>query len=133
MKLNNYTWGSRRIRDELFTLGHEVSHETVCRVLNHYRRTGKIKPSLAWKRFLSAHLGSLFACDFLTVTTFCLITYYIFFIMKLETREIVQFAITEHPNRQFLKNQFTEFEYNYPGSYLIHDYCGELRNCRIIT
>ena len=127
MKLDNFTWGSRRIRDELANLIIKVSHETVCKVLHHYRKTGDIKPTLSWKRFISANIGSLFACDFLTVTTFCLITYYIFFIMKLETREIVQFGITDHPNRLFLKNQFTEFEYKYPGSYLIHDNSGELK------
>jgi len=127
LKLDNFIWGSRRIRDELANLVIKVSHESVCRVLHHYRKTGDIKPTLSWKKFISAHIGSLFACDFLTVTTFCLVTYYIFFIMKLETREIVQFGITEHPNRLFLRNQFTEFEYKYSGSYLIHDNSGELK------
>ena len=128
MKLDNFTWGSRRIRDELIKLSYYVSHETICKLLNYYRKTGKIKPTLAWNRFISAHIGSLFACDFFTITAlFGMVTYYVFFIIKLETRQIVQFGITSNPSRQFLRNQFSEFEYNYPGSYLIHDNSGELK------
>ena len=127
MKLENFTWGARRIRDELQKLSIMVSHETICKLLNHYRKTGKIKPTLSWKRFLSSHWNSLFACDFFTVTSFSMVTFFVFFIIKLETRQIVQFGITENPNIQFLRNQFSEFEYKYPGSILIHDNSGELK------
>jgi len=39
----------------------------------------------------------------------------------------VQYALTTNPGIQFLQNQFSEFEYVYPDSTLIHDNSGELR------
>ena len=128
LKRENPFWGSRRIRDELLLkLSVKVSHETIRKIINRFIKLGLIKPTLAWKRFLSAVWKSLFACDCLTVTIFGMITIYVFFIIKLETREIVQFGITTNPNKLFLKNQFTEFERGYPGSTLIHDNSGELK------
>jgi hypothetical protein len=47
-------------------------------------------------------------------------TWYIFFIIELKTRKIVQYACTTNPNIQFLRNQFSAFEYDYPSSMLIH-------------
>ena len=127
LKQENFLWGARRIRDELSKLCIYVSHETISNILNHYRKTGVIKPTLSWNRFLSSHWNTLFSCDFLTVTACSMVTFYVFFIIKLETREIVQFGITPNPNRLFLRNQFVEFEYKYPGSMLIHDNSGELK------
>jgi transposase InsO family protein len=127
MKINNYTWGVRRIRDELLKLSINVSHETVRRVLAHYRKTGDIKPSGAWKRFLSSQWQSIFASDFLTVDSFAFTRFYVFFIFELKTRKIVQFGITRNPNRLFLRNQIFGFEYVHPNSYLIHDNSGEFK------
>jgi transposase InsO family protein len=67
----------------------------------------------------------VFACDFCTVTAFGFVTFYVFFIIKLETRRIVHYNVTQNPNIRFLRNQFSEFEYRYPGAYLIHDNSGE--------
>lgn len=127
LKKKNPLWGARRIRDELHKLSIEVSHETVSKVLHHYRKTGDLQPNLSWKRFLSSHWKTLFACDFLTSTTFSMVTCYVFFIMELKTRKIVQHGITTNPTIQFLRNQFSVFEYEYPGSTVIHDNSGELR------
>jgi transposase InsO family protein len=127
LKKENFLWGSRCIRDELRKLSIDVSHETISKLLRHYRKTGDIKPTLSWKRFISSHINSLFACDFFTTMTFSMVTMYIFFIMELKTRRIVQYGITTNPTIQFLRNQFSEFSYNYPDSTLIHDNSGELR------
>jgi transposase len=127
MKNENFTWGARRIRDELDKLCIDLSHETINKILHHYRKIGKILPNLSWKHFLSANWKTLYACDFLTATIFSMKTYYIFFIIELKTRRIVQYSITTNPNIRFLRNQFSEFEYNYPGSFLIHDNSAELR------
>ena len=128
LKRENPLWGARRIRDELFLkLSVKVSHETIRKIINRFIKIGLIKPTLAWKRFLTAVWKSLFACDCLTVTIFGMITIYVFFIIKLETREIIQFGITTNPNKLFLKNQFTEFERRYPGATLIHDNSGEFK------
>jgi len=70
MKQENPLWGARRIRDELKKISIKVSHETISKILNRFRKTGDLKPSLSWKRFLASHWETLFACDFLTVTIF---------------------------------------------------------------
>jgi len=54
-------------------------------------------------------------------------TWYVFFIMELKTRKIVQCAVTANPTIQFLRNQFSEFEYVYPASTLIQNNSGELK------
>jgi transposase InsO family protein len=56
-----------------------------------------------------------------------MITWYVFFIIELKTRKIVQYGITTNPTIQFLRNQFSVFEYDFPGATLIHDNSGELR------
>ena len=89
--------------------------------MNSGRKDGLIKPTLSWKRFLSTHWNSLFACDFFTATTFGFVTYYVFFVMELKTRKIVQFGITTNPNKLFLRNQLIEFGSKYPKAMLIHD------------
>jgi len=127
LKKENPLWGARRIRDELCKLSIEVSHETINRLINRFRKTGDIKPTLSWKQFLNAHWKSLFACDFFTVDTFGFKRFYVFFIMELKSRKIIQHAVTSSPNTQFLRNQFSAFEYEYPGSTLIHDNSSELR------
>jgi hypothetical protein len=128
MKLDNSTWGLRRIRDELLKLGIELSHEAISRILKFYRDRGDFKPNGSWSKFLSSHWKSLFSCDFFTSTiVFGLTTYYIFFIMKLETREIVTYGVTTNPNKRFLKNCFLDFEEEYPGATLIHDNSSELK------
>ena len=121
MKLDNPLWGCRRIRDELLKLNIDLSHESISRILSHFRKTGDIKPLLSWKRFLSAHWNSLFATDFFTVDVFGFKRFYVFFIIQLNTRKIVQYAVTPNPSIRFLRNQISHFEYEFPASHLIHD------------
>ena len=127
LKKENALWGTRRIRDELCKLSFSVSHETISKIVRHFRKIGDIKPVLSWKRFLSSHWNSLFACDFFTADIFGFKRFYVFFIVELKTRKIIQYSITPNPTISFLRNQFSVFEYEYPGSYLIHDNSGELR------
>ena len=127
LKKENFLWGARRIRDELKKLSIDVSHETISKILRRFRKKGDLKPSLSWKHFLSSHWSSLFACDFFTATIFGMTTFYVFFIIELKTRKIVQHGITANPNMQFLRNQFSAFEYEHPGSTVIHDNSGELK------
>jgi hypothetical protein len=128
MKKENPSWGCHRIRDELKKLSIDVSHETINKVIQHFMKTGDIKPAGSWKTFISSHLKVLFACDYLTVTLFGMVTLYVFFIIKLETREIIRFGVTATPDIKFLRNQLSDFEHEHPGAYLIHDNSGELRN-----
>jgi transposase InsO family protein len=126
-KKENLTWGSRRIRDELKNLFINVSHETISKIIQHHRKIGVIKPTLAWKRFLSSHWETLFACDSFTIDTFGYKRFYVFFIIEIKTRKIVQYAVTASPNIHFLRNQFSVFEYEHPEATLIHDNSSELK------
>ena len=48
MKNENILWGSRRIAGELKKLGIEISHVTVHRIIQTYRKNGFIKPTGSW-------------------------------------------------------------------------------------
>ena len=127
LKKENPLWGLRRIRDELVKISIEVSHETISKVLQHFRKTGDIKPTLSWKQFLTARWKTLFACDFFTADIFGFKRFYVFFILELKSRKIIRYAVTVNPNIQFLRRQFSVFEYEHPDSTLIHDNSSELK------
>ena len=103
MKIDNFTWGSRRIRDELDKLSITLSHETINRILHYYRKLGKIKANLSWKRFITVNWKSLYACDFFTATVFGFVTFYVFFIIELKTRKIVQYGHYNQPQYKISK------------------------------
>ena len=48
---------------------------------------------------------------------------YVLFIIQLKTRKLVQWRITEHPTREFVRQQIIELEYflDNEHAYLIHD------------
>lgn len=127
MKIDNYLWGCRRIRDELLKLDIEVSRETIRKVIYDYRKENQIKPNYSWKKFIKTHWNSLFSCDFLTVDLFGFKRLYVFFILQISSRKIVHFNITTNPNISFIRHQISHFEELYPNSYLIHDNSGELK------
>ena len=61
---DNYSWGYDRIVGAFMNLSFDVSRDTVRRTIQTSRKSGLIEPSGSWKRFLTSHWGSLFACDF---------------------------------------------------------------------
>jgi|GEM_PF-453102 len=122
MKNENLNWGTRRIRDELLKLNIDLHRKTIQNILLDFRRRGKIKKSITWKKFLKSHIESLFAMDYFTVDTILNKRYYVFFMISHKTREIVQFAITQNPTREFVKQQLIEFEQHCKNTvHLIHD------------
>ncbi len=64
--------------------------------------------------------------DFFTVDTILNVRFYVLFIIRHKTREIIQFAITTNPVREFVRQQIIDFseELN-EVVYLIHDRAGE--------
>jgi transposase InsO family protein len=66
--------------------------------------------------------------DFLTVDSVLGKRFYVFFIMKIKTREIVQFGVTDTPSHGFVRNQLVAcFEDASKGKpYIVHDRSGEL-------
>jgi len=129
MKNDNLQWGAKRIRDELLKLGIDLHKKTIQNILNNFRRRGKIKKTYTWKKFLKAQIDSIFAMDYFTVDTVFNQRFYIFFIIAHKSREIIQFAITQHPSMEFVKQQMIIFEeFTKHKVYLIHDRDPGFRN-----
>jgi hypothetical protein len=127
IKNENIFMHAGKIQGELLKLGITISQSSIRRILRDFRKQGKVKSDITWSTFIKSHLSKLFAMDFLTVESlFNRRRHYVFFILHLETRKIVQFGITDFPNYSFVRNQLCEFSYNYDASpYLIHDSAGE--------
>ena len=52
--------------------------------------------------------------------------FYVFFIIRHKTREIIQFAVTTNPVREFVRQQIIDFSEQLDNVvYLIHDRAGE--------
>ena len=49
------------------------------------------------------------ACDFFTIDTIMGKRYYVFFILYMKTREIMQYAVTTNPCREFVRQQLIRF------------------------
>ena len=69
MKRDNQLWGCHRIADELKKIGVELNPTTVNRIIQTFRKQGKIQPTGSWKKFLKSHWNSLFGMDFMTIDT----------------------------------------------------------------
>ena len=122
MKNDNLLWGVKRIQGELLKLDISVSTKTIRKILQSFRRRGKIRKSLTWKKFLEAQIQFIYAMDFLTVDTMLGKRFYVFAVISHKTREIIQFAITENPTREFVRQQLILLSEAIAGkAYLIHD------------
>ncbi len=126
MKNNNILWGVKKIQGEIMKLGIKLDTKTIRKILKNFRDNGKIKKSLTWSKFLKSHINSLYAMDFFTIDTIFNVRYYVFFIIKHKTREVVQTSITRNPTMQFVKQQMIEFEEKVVSKakekiYLLHD------------
>ena len=122
MKNDNLLWGVKRIQGELLKLDISLSTKTIRKILQSFRRRGKVRSSLTWKRFLETQIQSIYAMDFLTVDTILGRRFYVFAVISHKTREIVRFAITENPTREFVRQQVIRFSERMVGTaYMIHD------------
>jgi putative transposase len=97
--------GRETQQGELLKLDISVSTKTTRKILQCFRRRGKIRSSLTWKRFLEAQIQFIYAMDFLTVDTMLGKRLYVFAIISHNPREIVRFAIAENPIREFVRQQ----------------------------
>jgi transposase InsO family protein len=64
--------------------------------------------------------------DFFTIDTVLNQRFYVYFILYHKTREIVQFAVTRNPTREFVRQQLIEFEQKLDYVvYMIHDHAAQ--------
>ena len=112
---------------ELMKVGVFLDKKTISKILRQFRRKGKVGRSLRWSQFIKNHLESLYACDFFTIDTIMGRRYYVFFILYMKSREIMQYAVTMNPCREFVRQQLMRFsESTEEKAYLIHDRSPEL-------
>ena len=122
MKNENLFWGVKRIQGELLKLGIVLDSKTIWNIIREFRKRGKIKTGLSWKKFLEMHEQSFYAMDFFTVDTFLNKRYYVLFFISHQTKEIVRFAITENPVKEFVRQQLMELSEELKRTiYLLHD------------
>ena len=108
MARENSGWGYDRIVGALANLGHEISDQTVGNVL---RRHGiapapKRSQTTAWKDFIASHMAVLAGMDFFTAEVLTwrgLATYYVLFVIQLETRRVTLAGITRHPTEEWMQ------------------------------
>ena len=123
MKNDNLLWGVKRIQGELLKLDISLSTKKIRKILRSFRRRGKIRRSLTWKKFLEIQIQSIYAMDFLKVDTMLGRRFYVFADISHKAREIVRFAITENPTREFIRQQLMLFNDTLASTaYVIHDY-----------
>jgi putative transposase len=131
----NRRWGYDRIAGALAELGYEVSDQTVGNIL---KRRGlpsapERKKTTAWREFIRTHMEMLWATDFFSTEVWTLgglVTFYVLFFIKLDTREVRIASVTAHPNEAWMKQitrnvTMDEWGFLKPGQYLIHDRDGK--------
>ena len=131
MAQENRSWGYDRIAGALAELGYEISDQTVGNIL---KRRGlptapERKQTTTWRDFIRTHMDMLWATDFFSAEVWTLgglVTFYLLFFIKLDTREVRLAEITAHPNEAWMMQvarnaTMDEWGFLKPGQYLIHD------------
>ncbi len=108
MARENTSWGYDRIQGALANLGHIVAPNTVKNVLKRHgiEPAPEREKRTSWRTFLKAHWDVMAATDFFTVevwTSRGLLTYYVLFVMRLETRFVHIAGVTTAPNGAYMK------------------------------
>jgi len=109
MAINNRLWGSKRIRGELLKLGIGVNRRTVQRYMRQTRR-GLPPPqkTQTWATFIANHAPEIWACDFLQTYDVFFRSIFLFFIIELGTRRVVQVGVTRSPSDAWVAQQMRE-------------------------
>jgi hypothetical protein len=89
----------------------------------------KRKQSTGWKDFIRAHMAVIVGTDFFTVevvTLKGLLTYYVLFFIRLESRRICVAGVTRHPDQPWMEQMARNVTMEEKGfladcKYLLHD------------
>jgi putative transposase len=121
-------WGHGKIEGELLKLGYTISDETVRNIL---KRHG-IPPlpergtSLSWQQLMAHYKDQLLACDFFTIETLFLRTFYVLIFIELGRRRVHFAGCTAHPNGAWVTPQARQMAWaledrELPMRFLLHD------------
>ncbi len=125
----NLRWGYTKIAGEVRKLGYPTTgRSTVERILKRHGLAPRPqRAGLSWAEFLGQYGQFIWACDFFTVTTATLRTYYVLFFIEVGTRRIVYWNVSEHPDGEWVAQQLRNIDmlHDELPRYLIHDRDGK--------
>ena len=121
-------WGYGKISGELRKLGHVLSDQTIANILKRHGipPLPERKTSLSWQHLMKHYKGQIIACDFFTVETLFLNTFYVLFFIELGSRRVHFAECTAEPNNTWVTQQarqlmWTLDEQDAKMRFLIHD------------
>jgi putative transposase len=125
MARENPTWGQMRVAAGLYLkLGILVSPRTVRKYWPRERddHRGRRTSSQQWATFVRNHAAAMVACDFMVAVTAKFQLLYVFVILELGSRRILQCNVTAHPTAEWTLQQFRDgLSDQKPNRFLIHD------------
>jgi putative transposase len=103
MAKENSDWGYDRIVGAMANLGYRLSDQTVGNILQRHGipPAPERKRTTTWTDFIRAHMSVLAGTDFFSVEVLTLrglVTYYVLFFIRLESRRVEVAGITRHPD-----------------------------------
>ena len=104
MSKDNPLWGAPRIHGELLKLGLELAESTVSKYMIKHRGP----PSQTWRTFLRNHADAIAAIDLCVVPTLTFGCLFAFLVLGHGRRRLLWFAVTRHPNAEWLAQQIVE-------------------------
>jgi len=104
-------------------LGIRVSPRTVRRYMPpSAKEPHRIPSSQRWRTFVRNHAQGMLACDFFVAVTAGFRMLYVFLVMEVGTRRIIQCNVTAHPTADWTLQQFRECVSGLQSyRFLIHD------------
>jgi hypothetical protein len=104
MNRENPLWGAPRIHGELLKLGFEIAESTVSKYMIRHRGP----PSQTWRTFLHNHADAIAAIDLCVVPTLRFECLFVFLVVGHGRRQLLWFAVTQHPTAEWLAQQIVE-------------------------
>jgi putative transposase len=105
MASSNATWGAERIRGELLKLGIRVAKRTIQKYIRAVRPAAPPRGQ-RWHTFLQNH--TVWACDFLQTYDIWFRPIFAFFIIDINTKEVVHVGVTRGPSEKWTAQQLRD-------------------------
>lgn len=97
------TWGAERIRGELLKLGLRVAKRTI---QSHIRAVRPPGDGQRWRTFLKSH--TVWACDFIQTYDIWFRPLFAFFVVDVNTKQVIHVAVTREPNERWTAHQLRQ-------------------------
>lgn len=124
----NPRMGFDKIQGELLKLGHEIDRITVRNVMRrHHLPPAPERGRSSWRTFLNHYRTQMLACDFFTIETVTLQTYYVLFFIEMGSRRIHLTGCTRTPDSAWVAQQARQLMWRLNDEpskmrFLIHDH-----------